>query len=172
MNQMTVSAADAHHEGDSGASASARASMPRGPHHPNDDISSPSEKQEIRSSSGGCASSSAHQPVVVRQYASSIRDPQLQWLARSRRTQQSEGPGGGGAAEASVSAAEPPTGGKGPSSSSSSSMAFPELCMTVAGYVVQRRKASRKLLFLDIIEGPSRTGACLELLVKVPNLEV
>lgn len=42
----------------------------------------------------------------------------------------------------------------------------------MVGYVVQRRRASRMLLFLDIIEDAGREDACLELIAKIPNLEV
>eukprot|EP00951_Prasinocladus_malaysianus_P019606 scaffold158927_cov45-Prasinocladus_malaysianus.AAC.1 len=41
------------------------------------------------------------------------------------------------------------------------------------GFVVQVRKCSRRLIFLDILEDAARPGApCLELVVKYPILEV
>ena len=94
---------------------------------------------------------------AAKEYAAAIRDPQLDWLVRKPTVC---GQGLGGDSSSERAAGRP------------GSSAFPGLCVTVAGYVVQRRKASRKLLFLDLIEEPSCTDACLELLVKVPNLDV
>jgi len=108
-------------------------------------------------------------PVAL-QCFEAIRDPQLEWMVRR------SGSAADGTAAVTTSGSFPcndeESGSRGGGGVGSTSSTFPELCVAVAGYVVQKRKASRKLLFLDIIEGPSRTSACLELLVKVPNLKV
>eukprot|EP00192_Tetraselmis_astigmatica_P009072 CAMPEP_0117651542 /NCGR_PEP_ID=MMETSP0804-20121206/2150_1 /TAXON_ID=1074897 /ORGANISM="Tetraselmis astigmatica, Strain CCMP880" /LENGTH=663 /DNA_ID=CAMNT_0005457531 /DNA_START=197 /DNA_END=2191 /DNA_ORIENTATION=+ len=66
----------------------------------------------------------------------------------------------------SSSLSEPPI-----TSHRSGGAAFPDLRCAVVGYVVHRRRASRKLLFLDIVEDPAKPEVCLELITKIPNLE-